>query len=68
KTVFPSYREFSTVDGVRLTIRNGWILVRASGTEPVIRLTAEGETLRTAKNIIGKGVALLRKLVKESGK
>jgi phosphoglucosamine mutase len=68
KTVFPSCREFSTVDGVRLTIRNGWILVRASGTEPVIRLTAEGETLRAAKDIIGKGVALVRKLVKESGK
>jgi phosphoglucosamine mutase len=68
KTVFPSCREFSAVDGVRLTIRNGWILVRASGTEPVIRLTAEGETLRDAKDIIGKGVALVRKLVKESGK
>lgn len=68
KTVFPSCREFSAVDGVRLTIRNGWILVRASGTEPVIRLTAEGETLRAAKDIIGKGVALVRKLVKESGK
>jgi phosphoglucosamine mutase len=68
KTVFPSCREFSAVDGVRLTIRNGWILVRASGTEPVIRLTAEGETLRAAKDIIGKGVALVRKLVRESGK
>jgi len=68
KTVFPSYREFSTVDGVRLTIRNGWILVRASGTEPVIRLTAEGETLRAAKNIVGKGAALVRKLVREPRK
>jgi phosphomannomutase len=43
-------------------------LVRASGTEPVIRLTAEAETLRAAKDIIVKGVALVRKLVKESGK
>jgi phosphoglucosamine mutase len=68
KTVFPSYKEFSTVDGARLTIRNGWILVRASGTEPVIRLTAEGETLRAAKNIVGKGAALVRKLVKEPRK
>ena len=68
KTVFPSYKEFSTVDGVRLTIRNGWILVRASGTEPVIRLTAEGETLRAAKNIVGKGAALVRKLVREPRK
>jgi phosphoglucosamine mutase len=65
KAAFPSCKEFSAVDGVRLSVRSGWILVRASGTEPAIRLTAEGEILRTARDIIGKGTVIVKKLVKE---
>jgi phosphoglucosamine mutase len=41
-------------------LENGWILIRASNTEPVIRLTVEGESLRTAKKIMEKGVILVR--------
>lgn len=33
--------EVSIIDGVRVADSNGWILVRASGTEPKIRVTAE---------------------------
>lgn len=65
KVAFPSYKGSSTVDGVRLSLRSGWILVRASGTEPAIRLTAEGETLRTARDIIDKGTVIVKKFVKE---
>jgi phosphoglucosamine mutase len=57
--VFPGNTELSTVDGVRLSLEDGWILIRASGTEPVIRLTVEGESLRTAKKIMEKGVMLV---------
>jgi len=31
----------SSIDGIRVEAKNGWILVRPSGTEPVIRITAE---------------------------
>jgi phosphoglucosamine mutase len=68
KAVFPTYKEYSTVDGVRLALRNGWILVRASGTEPLVRLTAEGESLKAAREILEKGVALVKKLVGEMEK
>jgi phosphoglucosamine mutase len=57
---FPGNTELSTVDGVRLSLEDGWILIRASGTEPVIRLTVEGESLRTAKKIMEKGVMLVK--------
>ena len=41
---FPVQR-VETRDGVKLFVENGWVLVRASGTEPLIRFYAEAESL-----------------------
>jgi len=61
KTVFPNFSDYSMVDGARLTLKNGWLLVRASGTEPLIRLTVEGETEVATKDITAKATALINK-------
>jgi phosphoglucosamine mutase len=68
KIAFPSYLDFSTVDGVRLALKEGWLLIRASGTEPLIRLTVEGESLAVANDITQKANALIKRQVEAETK
>lgn len=65
KTSFPNCRDLSTVDGVRLTLEDGWVLVRASGTEPLVRLTVEGESLKVAEKIMKKAASVVAKTVED---
>lgn len=47
-------------DGTRLDFANGsWLLLRPSGTEPVVRVYAEGSTQELAQSLVAQGVALL---------
>ena len=39
-------------DGVKVTLPNGWFLVRGSNTEPIIRVVAEAPNETDARNII----------------
>ena len=39
-------------DGVKVLTPDGWLLVRGSNTEPIIRLVAEGETEEGARRMI----------------
>jgi phosphoglucosamine mutase len=44
--------EVITVDGLGISLKQGWVLVRPSGTEPVIRITCEGPTDEIVKEIL----------------
>jgi len=45
----------SPTDGIRVANEDGWYLIRASGTEPKLRITAEGKTLAKAKEMLSMG-------------
>ncbi|NHI89634.1 MAG: phosphoglucosamine mutase [Candidatus Thorarchaeota archaeon] len=45
-------KEVLTVDGLGITSNQGWVLVRPSGTEPVIRITCEGQSKNAVEKIL----------------
>jgi phosphoglucosamine mutase len=64
-STFPKIKEKLTIDGLHITLENGWVLIRSSGTEPLIRVTVEAETADEAKEIMENGIKSVKKLVKE---
>ncbi len=50
----------NTVDGFHLSLADGsWLLMRFSGTEPILRIYAEAASLDRAKSLIAEGRNLL---------
>lgn len=45
-------RKVTTVDGVKIWFDEGWCLARLSGTEPLVRITAESEKKEQAEDYI----------------
>ncbi len=54
-------RRVATTDGVKATLDDGsWLLWRASGTEPLLRVYAEGTSAREVRHLLAVGQALAR--------
>lgn len=52
---FDNVSDVNFIDGVRISMKDGsWVLIRPSGTESYIRITLEGKTMETAKEIQNK--------------
>ena len=54
-------QEVETIDGVKIHSKDGWVLIRPSGTEPLFRIYAESRAADGAKRLAHKGEALVRK-------
>ncbi|MHB1306146.1 MAG: phosphoglucomutase/phosphomannomutase family protein [Limisphaerales bacterium] len=51
----------NSLDGIKFTARNGsWLMLRASGTEPGLRIYAEGADREATDRLLAQGVALVR--------
>jgi phosphoglucosamine mutase len=56
---------FDTTDGLKLYFKNGWILMRPSGTEPKIRLTAEADNLTAVRTFYENSTRAINEFLEE---
>jgi phosphoglucosamine mutase len=47
--------DFSDIDGIRIQYDDGWILIRPSGTEDYVRITAEAKSAERLGRIVKQG-------------
>ena len=51
KEYMKTYKKVNTMDGVRVDLDQGWVLIRASNTSPILRLTVEANTDELAEQL-----------------
>jgi phosphoglucosamine mutase len=57
--------KFLDVDGIKLLDKDGWVLLRPSNTEPLIRASAEAKTEEKLKELYQFAVKELKKVMEE---
>jgi len=62
-----AYAEVSTLDGVRVDLGDAWFLLRASGTQPLVRLTAEARDPDRAEAVFADARSLLESAIAATG-
>ena len=55
--------EADHTDGVRISRENGWFLIRPSGTEPYMRITAEGENRIALDDLVIEASEILERAI-----
>jgi phosphoglucosamine mutase len=58
--------EINTLDGLRLEFPDSWMLIRASGTEPAVRIISESTSRSQTDELISKGAKLVQNIVEAS--
>lgn len=58
-------KRIETLDGAKVHYQNGWVLIRPSGTEAIVRVFSEARTAEEASDINAQAVTVLRSLIEE---
>lgn len=59
---FSNTRRLNTLDGLRFEFNDSWILIRASGTEPAIRLIAESTSMAETEELLNTGAQTVERV------
>ena len=57
------HEEITTIDGLKIDFKDGWVHLRRSNTEPIIRVYAESDTEKQANRLAHKMINEIKLLV-----
>ncbi len=60
------YEQVNTMDGIRVDFKDGWVLIRASNTSPIIRLTAEADTLTILQELSTRFLKKTQEMIQQT--
>jgi len=60
------FENTSLLDGIRVNLDDGWVLIRSSNTSPIIRLTAEADNQTSLNSIKKDFIQRLQKIINEN--
>ncbi len=60
---FDNYDELVKIDGVKIVYEDAWLLIRASGTEDVIRIFSDAKSEKRAKELVKLGKEIVMKFM-----
>lgn len=66
--IVKEFDQVNTMDGVHVNLTDGWVLVRASNTSPIIRVTTEADTEAILQDLTLQFVERTKSIIKEMSK
>ena len=60
----PEKVEILTIDGIKLIYPDSWILIRPSGTEPILRVFVEAKSVERANAVMKEGLSMVNKAIR----
>jgi len=59
------FTQVNIMDGVRVDFKDGWVLIRASNTSPIIRLTVEADTMELLSELTTRFMIKTQEIIQD---